>query len=185
MKRYIVAQMRDLLTEPSFPPLLPVERHVELGCLPPPDSAVFESTANILATLKGLKIEGQAVEPTVSADFASHVVKLFEETERTVFLQYALFRLCEMSVNSPAEFRNVYPVIIHDIVRRTAEMNQLVNIEREKSRQEELKLEILKLEAPDRDGLYRLYRMCIKAKLGAGILDVEKIIEECKKLKAE
>jgi len=27
--------------------------------------------------------------------------------------------------------------------------------------------------------------MCIKAKLGAGILDVEKIIEECKKLKAE
>jgi hypothetical protein len=64
-------------------------------------------------------------------------------------------------------------------------MNQLVNIEREKSRQEELKLEILKLEAPDRDGLYRLYRMCIKAKLGAGILDVEKIIEECKKLKAE
>jgi hypothetical protein len=177
-----VAQMRDLLTEPSLPPLLPVERHVELGCLPPPDSAVFESTANILATLKGLKIEGQAVEPTVSADFASHVVKLFEETERTVFLQYALFRLCEMSVNSPAEFRNVYPVIIHDIVRRTAEMSQLVNIEREKSRQEELRLEILKLEAPDRD---KLYRMCIKAKLGAGILDVEKIIEECKKLKAE
>jgi hypothetical protein len=177
-----VAQMRDLLTEPSLPPLLPVERTVELGCLPPPDSAVFESTANILATLKGLKIEGQAVEPTVSADFASHVVKLFEETERTVFLQYALFRLCEMSVNSPAEFRNVYPVIIHDIVRRTAEMSQLVNIEREKSRQEELRLEILKLEAPDRD---KLYRMCIKAKLNAGILDVEKIIEECKKLKDE
>jgi len=177
-----VAQMRDLLTEPSLPPLLPVERHVELGCLPPPDSAVFESTANILATLKGLKIEGQAVEPTVSADFASHVVKLFEETERTVFLQYALFRLCEMSVNSPAEFRNVYPVIIHDIVRRTAEMSQLVNIEREKSRQEKLRLEILKLEAPDRDGLYR---MCIKAKLNAGKLDVEKIIEECKKLKEE
>jgi hypothetical protein len=177
-----VAQMRDLLTEPSLPPLLPVERHVELGCLPPPDSAVFESTANILATLKGLKIEGQAVEPTVSADFASHVVKLFEETERTVFLQYALFRLCEMSVNSPAEFRNVYPVIIHDIVRRTAEMSQLVNIEREKTKQEELKLEILKLEAPDRDGLYRI---CIKAKLGEGKLDMEKIIKECKKLKEE
>jgi hypothetical protein len=98
--------MRDLLTEPSLPPLLPVERHIELGSLPPPDSAVFESSANILATLKDLKIEGQAVEPTVSADFASHVVKLFEETERTVFPQQALFRLCEMSVNSPAEFRN-------------------------------------------------------------------------------
>jgi hypothetical protein len=175
-----VAQMRDLLTEPSFPPLLPVERTVELGCLPPPDSAVFESTANILATLKGLKIEGAEIEPTVSANLASKVVQLFEETERTLFLQYALFRLCEMSVNSPAEFRNVYPVIIHDIVRRTAEMSQLVNIEKEKTRQEELRLEILKIKAPDSDELYRL---CIKTKLGSGISDVEKIMDECKKLK--
>jgi len=30
-----------------------------------------------------------------------------------------------------------------------------------------------------------LYRLCIKAKLGAGKLDVERIIEECKKLKEE
>jgi len=176
-----VAQMRDLLTEPSLLPLLPVERTVELGCLPPPDSAVFESTANILATLKGLKIEGQAVEPTVSVDFASHVVKLFEETERTLFLQYALFRLCEMSINSPAEFRNVYPVIIHDIVRRTAEMTQLANqkaeerrIEEEKTKQKELELKLVEKQS--------LYRLCIKAKLDAGIADNERIISDCNTL---
>jgi len=176
-----VAQMRDLLTEPSLPPLLPVERHVDLGCLPPPDSAVFENTAKIFATLKGLQIEGQAVEPTVSADFASHVVKLFEETERTVFLQYALFRLCEMSINSPAEFRNVYPVIIHDIVRRTAEMTQLATqkveerrIEEEKTKQEQLKRSPI--------GKDVIYSNCINSQLKAGISDLTQIKKNCEEL---
>jgi hypothetical protein len=84
-----IAQMRDLLTEPSFPALLPIERNVELGCLPPPDSAAFEAVSKLSASLKQ-----QGIEVGVSGEFASSVVKLFEESERTLFLEYALFRLC-------------------------------------------------------------------------------------------
>lgn len=180
-----VAQMRDLLTEPSFPPMLPVERTIELGCLPPPDSAAFEAVMNLSANLKNLMVSGAPIDASLSANFATSVVKLFEESERTLFLQYALFRLCEMSVNSPAEFRNVYPVIIHDIVRRTAEMTQLANqkaeerrIEEEKTKQMELSLEMQKTK-PDKESLYN---SCIKAKLNAGLSDNEKIVAECKTL---
>lgn len=175
-----IAQMRDLLTEPSFPALLPVERNVELGCLPPPDSAAFESVSNLSANLKQ-----QGIDVGVSGEFASSVVKLFEESERTLFLQYALFRLCEMSVNAPSEFRNVYPVIIHDIVRRTAEMTQLANqkaeerrLEEEKTKQMKLNLEMQKAK-PDKESLYY---SCIKSKLNAGLSDTEKIVAECKTL---
>lgn len=175
-----IAQMRDLLTEPSFPALLPIERNVELGCLPPPDSAAFESVSKLSANLKQ-----QGIDVGVSGEFASSVVKLFEESERTLFLQYALFRLCEMSVNAPSEFRNVYPVIIHDIVRRTAEMTQLANQEAEKRRLEEEKTKQMKLNLemqkakPDKESLYY---SCIKSKLNAGLSDNEKIFAECKTL---
>lgn len=175
-----IAQMRDLLTEPSFPALLPVERNVELGCLPPPDSAAFEAVSKLSANLKQ-----QGIDVGVSGEFASSVVKLFEESERTLFLQYALFRLCEMSVNAPSEFRNVYPVIIHDIVRRTAEMNQLATIEVEKRKTEEEKTKQLQLQVeiqktkPDEESLYQ---QCIKTKLFSGLSENEKIISECKKL---
>ena len=175
-----IAQMRDSSTEPSFPALLPVERNVELGCMPPPDSAAFEAVSKLSASLKQ-----QGIEVGVSGEFASSVVKLFEESERTLFLQYALFRLCEMSVNAPSEFRNVYPVIIHDIVRRTAEMTQLANqkaeerrLEEEKTKQMKLNLEMQKAK-PDKESLYY---SCIKSKLNAGLSDNEKIVSECKAL---
>lgn len=175
-----IAQMRDLLTEPSFPALLPLERNVELGCLPPPDSAAFEAVSKLSANLKQ-----QGIDVGVSGEFASSVVKLFEESERTLFLQYALFRLCEMSVNAPSEFRNVYPVIIHDIVRRTAEMTQIANqkaeerrLEEEKTKQMKLNLEMQKAK-PDKESLYY---SCIKSKLNAGLSDTEKIVAECKTL---
>lgn len=178
-----VAQMRDLLTEPSFPPLLPVERKVNLGCLPPPESAAFEAAGKISAALKEGKIDAQ-----VATEFASSVVKLFEESERTLFLQYALFRLCEMSVNSPAEFRNVYPVIIHDIVRRTAEMTQESYIkqqerliEQEKTKHEQLKTEQEQLKRTP-IGKDVIYSNCINSQLKAGLSDLEKIKKDCKDL---
>lgn len=134
-----VAQMRDLLTEPTFPGMLPYQRTVKLGCLPPPESAAFESTAKLKAAFqdKTPSSGGTGLQATAEAQFATAVVKLFEESERTLFLQYSLFRLCEMAINAPSGFRNVYPVIIHDIVRRTAEMNQLANKEAELRRAEE------------------------------------------------
>lgn len=178
-----IAQMRDLLTEPSFPPLLPVERKVQLGCLPPPESAAFEAAGKISAALKEGKIDAQ-----VATEFASSVVKLFEESERTLFLQYALFRLCEMSINSPAEFRNVYPVIIHDIVRRTAEMTQESYIkqqerliEQEKTKQEQLKKE-RELIKPKPIGKDVIYSNCINSQLKAGLSDLEQIKKSCKDL---
>lgn len=173
-----VVQMRDLLTEPSFPPLLPVERQVELGCLPPPDSAAFEAVMNLSASVKNLMVDGKPIDPSLTMNLSQSVVKLFEESERTLFLQYALFRLCEMSVNSPAEFRNVYPVIIHDIVRRTAEMSQLATIEAEKTKRKELELEIQKIKLDKEE----LYRSCIKAKLSAGLTENGKIISDCREL---
>jgi predicted transcriptional regulator YheO len=90
-----------------------------------------------------------------------------------------------MSVNAPSEFRNVYPVIIHDIVRRTAEVTQLANKEAEERRVEEEKTKKMKLNLemqkakPDKESLYYF---CIKAKLNAGLSDNEKIVAECKTL---
>ena len=133
-----IAQMRDLLTEPTFPGLLPVERTTKLGCLPPPDSAAFEATLKLKANIE---IKDGATKAGIDGQYADSVVKLFEESERTIFLQYALFRLCEMSINAPAGFRNVYPVVVHDIVRRSAEISQLATKQTEmrRSKEEETK----------------------------------------------
>lgn len=124
-----VAQMRDLLTEPTFPALPPVRREVSLGCLPPPDQAAFTTSASLEALLSKVKQNAgdKKDEATAKAalEYATQTQKMFEESERTVFLQYALFRLCEMSINAPSGFRNVYPVVVHDIVRRTAELREI------------------------------------------------------------
>lgn len=124
-----VAQMRDLLTEPTFPALPPVRREVTLGCLPPPDQAAFTTSASLEALLSKIKQDAgdKKDEATAKAafEYATQAQKMFEESERTVFLQYALFRLCEMSINAPSGFRNVYPVVVHDIVRRTAELREI------------------------------------------------------------
>jgi len=126
------AQMRDLITEPSYTGMLPVQSEVSIGCLPPPDSAAFQATSQLTASFTDKSLSG-----SLSNAVATSVVKLFEESERTLFLQYALFRLCEMSVNAPAGFRNVYPVIIHDLVRHAAELDQLSSKEAETRRAEE------------------------------------------------
>lgn len=131
-----IAQMRDLLTEPAFTSLLPIERDVELGCLPPPDAAAYEAIAEFAAKIDDQK---HKISAEGRAEWETKVAKLFEETERTLFLQYSLFRLCELSVNSPSGFNNVIPVIIHDIVRRTAEMKNLQDAEITKRRVEEEK----------------------------------------------
>lgn len=141
-----IAQMRDLLTEPSFPKLLPTKREVRLGCLPPPESAAFEATARLSGSLSQTFTGGDELQAAVSGQFASNIVQLFEESERTLFLQYALFRLCEMSINAPSGFRNVYPVVIHDIVRRTAEMRELADQAVQQTRLEQAKTEQLRME---------------------------------------
>lgn len=157
-----MAQMRDLLTEPAFPSLLPTKREVELGCLPPPESAVFEASTQLQAAVNRFdRTTGNSTRAdSISASFGESVVKMFEESERTLFLQYALFRLCEMSINAPSGFRNVYPVVIHDIVRRTAEMTELANKEAEVRRTEEAKT--------------------LKAKFEKEAKDIEKAIETSK-----
>jgi len=128
-----MGQIRDLITEPEIPELLPTSRTVSLGCLPPPDSAAFEAATKLAANLE----KDGAGKLGVSSEYADKVVKLFEESERTMFLQYALFRLCEMSINSPSGFRNVFPVIMHDMVRRSAELRDVATKEAETRRAEE------------------------------------------------
>jgi hypothetical protein len=130
-----MGQIRDLITEPEIPELLPTSRTVSLGCLPPPDSAAFEAATKLAANLE----KDGAGKLGVSSEYADKVVKLFEESERTMFLQYALFRLCEMSINSPSGFRNVFPVIMHDMVRRSAELRDVATKEAETRRAEEEK----------------------------------------------
>ena len=159
-----IGQMRDLLMEPSFPHLVPLKRRVKLGCLPPSDNVVFEFMNKIQAGLKKNTTDGkgsdQSIEGSLNAEQRTYAIKVVEETQKTWFLQWALFRLCESTINSPAGFRNVAPVVIHDIVRRTAEMSDDAQVEiskagvqqeqtrqeREKTRQEELKLEAKKVD---------------------------------------
>ena len=143
-----VAQMRDLLTEPTFPSMLPVERRVDLGCVLPPDSVAWEAVTKLELAAKTREIEA-----SLSSEYKSAVVKLFEESEKTLFLQYALFRLCEMSINAPAGFRNIYPVIIHDIVRRTAEMQQqdIAAIEGRRAEEQKTKQKAVEVEIAKRN----------------------------------
>lgn len=128
-----MGQIRDLITEPEIPEMLPTRRKISLGCLPPPDSAAFEAVTKLTANIERDSV-GKA---GISSEYADKVVKLFEESERTMFLQYALFRLCEMSVNNPSGFRNVFPVIMHDMVRRAAELRDVAAKEAETRRAEE------------------------------------------------
>jgi hypothetical protein len=143
-----MAQMRDLLTEPSFPQMVPVSRHITLGCVPPTDNIVFNSmdalkaaaTAsdnnqaikNIVAENGGSDEQQQSRNRQLEANLAltsqTLAVKAVQETQKTWFLQWALFRLCEAGLNS-TEVRNTVPVVIHDIVRRTAEMSDSVEAE--------------------------------------------------------
>lgn len=142
-----IAQMRDLLTEPSFTHMLPITRTVQLGCLPPPESAAFTAATSLHAEIEARHPSGAEGRGKLDHEFASSVTKLFEESERTVFLQYALFRLCELSLNAPSEFSNVYPVVVHDIVRRTAEMNEWVEYQKTKQLELQLALENAKKES--------------------------------------
>ena len=143
-----MAQMRDLLTEPSFPQMVPVSRHVTLGCVPPTDNIVFNSMDALKAAAaasdnnqaiknivseKGDSDEQQQsrnrqLEANLALTSQTLAVKAVQETQKTWFLQWALFRLCEAGLNS-TEVRNTVPVVIHDIVRRTAEMSDSVESE--------------------------------------------------------
>jgi hypothetical protein len=157
-----------------------MERKIVLKCFPPPESAVFESVSKITASLE----QQDKLKTGLGTEFSTSVVKLFEESERTLFLQYALFRLCEMSLNAPAGFKNIYPVIIHDLVRRTAEMRDLANKEAEVRLAEEQKSKQLELQ-------YKLKKADIYSKCVDEIKEKSKeedlskknetIVKECEK----
>ncbi|MGE5548019.1 MAG: hypothetical protein ACM33T_14030 [Solirubrobacterales bacterium] len=177
-----VAQMRDLMTEPSFPGMVPTTRTVELGCLPPPDQAGFTASGALKAILPENNGEG-------SFEYKTALTKLFEESERTLFLQYALYRLCEMSVNAPSGFRNVYPVVVHDIVRRTSEMRELADQANAKARvaeaelaaaQEKTKQEKLKSDQSQRRGYDDRVAECVKTKVGADPTAGKAAVTGCK-----
>ncbi len=107
--------LRDLVTEPSLNTMAPVTRKVDLACAPPPEQVVLETASSIAgkATVKG---EGGSIDAKV----AERAIRLFEQTERTVFLQYAMFRLCEMGINSRAEFRNAFALVMQELIRQAA-----------------------------------------------------------------
>jgi hypothetical protein len=121
--------IRDLVTEPSIHAQIPTSRDVTLRCAPPPEQSAILTAASVAASVEKAGAGGKF-------DFriAETVAKLFEQTERTVFLQYALFRLCEMSVNSASEFRNVFPLITHEIVRQAGSLSTEAAIEGERAK---------------------------------------------------
>jgi hypothetical protein len=121
--------IRDLATEPSIHSMLPTYREVQLACAPPPEQAAIATAASVAAS-----VEAKGAKGALDARLAESVVKLFEQTERTIFLQYALFRLCEMSINSAGEFRNVFPLIIHEVVRQSASLPLEADIETAKAK---------------------------------------------------
>ena len=129
--------IRDLLTEPSIVTMVPTKRTVRLRCAPPPEQASIQTAASLAA-----KVTKGGVEVGVDARLAESLVKLFEQTERTIFLQYALFRLCEMSINSAGEFRNVFPLVVQELVRQSATLSAQQQIEGEKTKQTEAHAQI-------------------------------------------
>jgi hypothetical protein len=118
-----------MVTEPSIHSLVPTYREVTLSCVPPPEQAAIATAASVAAN-----VEVKGGKGGIDARLAESITRLFEQTERTIFLQYALFRLCEMSINSAGEFRNVFPLIVHELVRQSASLTLEASIEGEKAK---------------------------------------------------
>jgi hypothetical protein len=134
--------IRDLVTEPSIHSLVPTYREVKLSCAPPPEQAAIATAASVAA-----QVEAKGGKGGIDARLAESITRLFEQTERTVFLQYALFRLCEMSINSAGEFRNVFPLIVHELVRQSASLTLEANIEVEKAKRAAAEAEMTRAQA--------------------------------------
>ena len=122
--------LRDLLTEPSMYSIQPTEREVTLRCAPPPEQSVIQTAMSIAASAK----HPSGGEGGLDFRLAESVMKLFEQTERTVFLQYAMFRLCEMGINSPGEFRNAFPLVMQEVIRQSAGLTLEAAVEAERAK---------------------------------------------------
>lgn len=151
--------LRDLVTEPSIHAMVPMYREVTLKCTPPPEQSVIQTAAAVAASVKAKGAEG-----AIDARLAESVVKLFEQTERTIFLQYALFRLCEMSINSAGEFRNVFPVMIHELVRQSAALTLEASVEAERTKRAAADAEAARAQTSTTIAQIELKRLeCVKA----------------------
>lgn len=126
---FFMQYIRDLTTEPSIYSMLPTHRDVTLSCTPPPEQSVIQTAVSIAASADWKDAKG-----ALDTRLAESVVKLFEQSERTIFLQYALFRLCEMSINSAGEFRNVFPMVMHELVRQSADLTLEARVEAERAK---------------------------------------------------
>lgn len=162
--------LRDLITEPSYHSLLPTKREIKLACAPPPEQTIITSAASMLAEVTG---KG-GVKGTIDARLAESVTKLFEQSERTVFLQYAMFRLCEMGINSGGEFRNVLPIVLQGLVRQSAELSLEASVELERAK-------AAQAEADRAESLLAIKRLeCIEKRLTPETKDQEdKVLKIC------
>ncbi len=120
--------LRDLLTEPGLYSQLPQKRKVKLACAPPPEQTAIQTAASFLA-----KGDYKGAGGTLEARLAESTIKLFEQTERTVFLQYAMFRLCEMGINSAGEFRHAFPLVMQELVRQAATLTLEASVEEQRA----------------------------------------------------
>lgn len=121
--------VRDMLTEPDLTPMVPIHRKVDLRCIPPPEQSVIQTqySNSVSAMVKGF-------QGSVDQRFAESVTKLFEQSERTVFLQYAMFRLCEMSINTGGDIRNTFPLVMGELVRQAANLTIESEVETERAK---------------------------------------------------
>ena len=155
-----VEQLRQSISDHPDRSMLPIRRDVILKCVLPPAQSVKETSVSLAATLEGLP-QAKVGKAQLDTRFADKVVRLFEQTERTVFLQYALFRMCEMTVNSPVEFRNVFPIMLHRLIRQSATLNQEAAIVELKHATEEERT----LQEKERTERVRLRMECISEQM--------------------
>jgi len=139
-----IKEIMAALNQDQYPPkLMPNYRKVNLRCAPPPQQDATLVSSSFKSLMEGLLSQQNSGSVKVDTRFAETVVKLYEQTERSLFLQYTLLRLCEMSINTPVEYRNVFPILMHVLIRQagSASLQAAFKMEERNSEMERTKQE--------------------------------------------
>jgi hypothetical protein len=76
-------------------------------CVMPPAEAALTVSAKVDASANTTTAGGTTVDPSLSADFAQSINKLYDQSQGNLYLQFTLYRACEWALNMMAENKPV------------------------------------------------------------------------------
>lgn len=126
--------------------------YVKDVCVAPPAQAAQEITLKILSTLAA-QASTKGVDANLTAsrnyDLTTSISKLYEQNERTLLLQYSLYRLCEAHMNGMFDpYENPTPELLkqRNENQKDANFSQIINQRLEQLKNAENKIAVLMTE---------------------------------------